>query len=251
MSPLIGFRRNIFLDWLDATAAFCTETDDAHELRARLEPIVAQRIRYQDNARQAIDILLNIWLTTGEAHRSLRDEAVRLFAQISTPGDRVCLHYGLTLLHYDFFRTSCTIIGQMSRYADQFAPADIKKRIFAELGQLGAANMAVDRVIFSLRNWGLLVDGERRGLYRPRRQDLSVQQNSIEQWLLAVALTAHQAEEIPFADLVRLPELFPFRFTLTIDDLRRSPRFEVHRQGLGWDMVRRADSFSPVIRESQ
>lgn len=71
----------------------------------------------------------------------------------------------------------------------------------------------------------------------------------IEQWLLAVALAAHQAEELPFADLLRLPELFPFRFTLTGDDLRRSPRFEVHRQGLGWDMVRLADSYSPVLGE--
>ncbi len=51
------------------------------------------------------------------------------------------------------------------------------------------------------------------------------------------ALTAHPAEELPSSDLVRLPELFPFRFTLTVEDLRGSTRFAVHRQGLGWDMV--------------
>jgi hypothetical protein len=39
---------------------------------------------------------------------------------------------------------------------------------------------------------------------------------------------------------VRLPELFPFRFTLSVDDLRQTERFEVHRQGMGWDMVRLA-----------
>ena len=42
---------------------------------------------------------------------------------------------------------------------------------------------------------------------------------------------------MPFSDLVRLPELFPFRLHLGSGDLRPSPRFEVHRQGLGWDMI--------------
>jgi len=37
---------------------------------------------------------------------------------------------------------------------------------------------------------------------------------------------------------VHLPELFPFRFTLTVDHLRAHPWFVVQRQGAGWDMVR-------------
>ena len=56
--------------------------------------------------------------------------------------------------------------------------------------------------------------------------------------MLQAALAAHPAQDLPFADLVRLPELFPFRFTLSVDDLRQTERFEVHRQGMGWDMVR-------------
>ncbi len=38
--------------------------------------------------------------------------------------------------------------------------------------------------------------------------------------------------------LVLLPELFPFPFTLNLDQLRQHPRFAVQRQGAGWDMVR-------------
>jgi hypothetical protein len=37
---------------------------------------------------------------------------------------------------------------------------------------------------------------------------------------------------------VLLPELFPFRFTLTLDHLHQHPQFAVQRQGAGWDMVR-------------
>ncbi len=240
MRPEIGFRRNIYLDWLDATAAFCTETDDPQELRIRLDPIIAEHVTHPENRRMAIDILLNIWLRTDECHHTLQNEAVALFAQASTPSDRVWLHYGLTLLRYDFFRVTCAIIGQMSRSSDDLTSAEVKKRLFAQVGQLGAVNKAAEAVVFSLRNWGMLLPGERHLAYRPLRHEVTAEQAGLEAWLLAAAVTAHQAEELPFADLVRLPELFPFRFTLTVDSLRRSPRFEVHRQGLGWDMVRLA-----------
>jgi hypothetical protein len=36
--------------------------------------------------------------------------------------------------------------------------------------------------------------------------------------------------------------LFPFHFTLNVDDLRQTARFEIQRQGMGWDMVRLADA---------
>jgi hypothetical protein len=56
--------------------------------------------------------------------------------------------------------------------------------------------------------------------------------------MLAVALHAHPGEELPFADLVRLPELFPFAFNVRVDDLRQQSRFTVERTAGGWDMIR-------------
>jgi hypothetical protein len=64
----------------------------------------------------------------------------------------------------------------------------------------------------------------------------------LEAWLLAAALTAHPAHDLPLEDLLRLPELFPFRFTVNADLLRRSGWFEVYRQGSGWDMVALAET---------
>ena len=63
----------------------------------------------------------------------------------------------------------------------------------------------------------------------------------------ALVLAAQAGETQAFAGLVRLPELFPFRFALSVEDLRRSPRFEVHRQGLGWDMVRLAPASVNIV----
>ncbi|MGB1250713.1 MAG: hypothetical protein ACPG8W_08895 [Candidatus Promineifilaceae bacterium] len=45
-------------------------------------------------------------------------------------------------------------------------------------------------------------------------QGLSTASQALERWLLQVALTLSDAEEVPFQDLLRQPFLFPFRFSL-------------------------------------
>lgn len=233
----IGFRRNIYLGWMDAVAAFCGETGEIGEIRRRLDPIVAEQVKSTDNRREAIDILVNVWVKSAALHPVLHADAVRLFAQAQEVTDRVWLHYGMTLLAYDFFRLGVRTIGQLSRYQETITPADVKRRLAAEMGQLGALEKAAERIVFTLRNWGILVESSRRYAYRPQRQHFGASTLELEAWLLAVALRAGPADELPFADLVRLPELFPFRFGVGVDDLRRMERFEVHRQGLGWDVV--------------
>jgi hypothetical protein len=81
--------------------------------------------------------------------------------------------------------------------------------------------------------------GQRRGALCPAPPAVAGDVG-LEAWLLACAVWAHPAAEVPFADLVRLPELFPFRFAIGVDGVRRSSLFEVQRQGAGWNMVRTA-----------
>ncbi|HBY96314.1 MAG TPA: hypothetical protein DEP84_20560 [Chloroflexi bacterium] len=237
MDKGIGFNRNIYLSWLDATAALCSETDDPAQVRARLEPVVGQDIHNADNRRKAIDILINIWVKTGSIAPDLRNAAVRYFETGQEMSDRLWLHYGLALLYYSFFREGAAAIGQLSRSEDAITPAMVKRRLVAERGELGSLEKAVERIIFSLRDWGVLEETSQRYAYAPQRKAFSTTNAELEAWLLACALEAHPAEELVFSDLLRLPELFPFRFTLTVDSLRQHPRFAVHRQGSAWDVV--------------
>ena len=238
MDKGIGFNRNIFLPWLDAAAAFCAETDDPAEIRARLEPVLSQDMKGVDARRKTIDILINIWLKSRDLVPDLRAEAVNWFQTTPAIDDRLWLHYGLTLAYYPFFRECVAAIGQFSRYEGVITNRMVKQRLASERGHLGSLNRAVERVVASLRNWSILTASDQRYAYVPQRQSLSASSTDLETWLLACALRAHPAEELPFMDLLRLPELFPFRFTLTVDHLRAHPRFAVQRQGAGWDAVR-------------
>ncbi len=238
MNKGIGFNRTVFRSWLDATAAFCAETDDPEELRARLEPVVGQHLTGEEGRRKTIDVLLNIWLKSGEIAPALQEEAVDWFQASPVVEDRLWLHYGLSLLYYSFFRECVAVVGQVSRLEGTITSRTVKERLTAERGHLGSLDRSAGRVIGSLRDWGVLTETEERYVYEPQRRAFSASRTELEAWLLACAIQAHPAEELPFADLVRLPELFPFRFTVTVDELSRHPRFDVQRQGPGWEMVR-------------
>ena len=238
MDKGIGFNRSIFLPWLDAAAAFCAETDDPAEIRERLEPVVGQHLKGVEARRKTIDILINIWLKSADVVPDLRTEAVSWFQTTPVIEDRLWLHYGLTLVYYPFFRECAAAIGQFSRYEGTITNRMVKQRLVAERGHLGSLDRSAQCVVASLRNWGILTESEKLHAYVPKRQGFSASSADLEAWLLACALRAHPAEELPFADLLHLPELFPFRFTLTVDHLRAHPWFAVQRQGAGWDMVR-------------
>lgn len=237
MNKGVGFNRNIKRDWLDAAASLLQETHDPALLRARLEPIVGQEIS-PENTRKTIDILLNIWLKSGAKEKRLKDAAAAFFQQTNDLNDRLWLHYGLTVITYPMFAAVAGVIGRMGRHEEGLSAAAIKKRVMAELGQVGSLDVAMSRVIFSLRDWGLVANGAERNSYILRYQVFSTSNQALESWLLACVLTAHPAEEIPFADLIHLPLLFPFCIALTPDTLRQSSWFTIQRQGLGLDMVR-------------
>ena len=59
----------------------------------------------------------------------------------------------------------------------------------------------------------------------------------LQLWLLEAMLAASASDEIEAHQLLRLPELFPFTFTVGVGDLRKHEGFNIHRQGLDMDMV--------------
>ena len=237
MDKNIGLRRNSRCARLDAAATARVHHDDPNEVRAELDLVVAADIASAVNRRKAIDILINIWCKTSDLAPKLWQPALARFPTASA-SDRLWLHYGLTLLYNPFFRDTVATIGQTVRFGDPVTPGLVKQRLVATRSQLGSLDKAAERVVFSLRNWGLLVEANRRSTYLPIQPALPTKDQALEGWLLACVLRAHSAREIPFADLIRLPEIFPFHISIGLIQLRHHADLDFQRQSSGWDMVR-------------
>ena len=232
----IGFNRNVKVDWLNAIASYVSETEDQTEIRVRLEAIMPE-VKGVETKRKNIDILINIWLKSKEVIPGLHTEAQDIFKAIVDPKDRLWLHYGLTLVYYPYFREVARLVGQISRYEDEFTKIMVKEKLIASRGELGSLERSLRYVISSMKDWGVLSEGKSRSTYTSNRKEFVTSNQLLETWLLACALHAHPASQLPFEDLLRLPELFPFSFSINVDFLRSQNKFEIHRQGAGMIMV--------------
>lgn len=237
MDKGIGFSRTIELDWLDATASLCLDKVDITEMRKRLVPIIQDKVHGVEAQRKTIDVLTAIWARSEKSVPRLRQQALEIYPTLSIREDRVWLHYGMTLVCYQIFRRCTAVIGQVSRSEDTITRKIIKERITAEIGHLGALDRSIERIIASLTEWGILSHGIERNIYKIHMRVIQASSINLQTWLLACALRSHPSDAVPFADLVALPELFPFRFTSTINDLMRDDRFKIDRQGGGLEMV--------------
>jgi hypothetical protein len=237
MDKGIGFSRTINFDWLDVTASLCIQNIEPLKIRQHLAETISETVHGTDAQRKTIDVLSAIWVKTEKKTPQIRREALALFPILSSSEERFWLHYGMSLVCYPFFRKCVAAIGQVSRTEELITRKMIKDRIAGDYGHLGALDRSVERIIASLTNWGALANTNQKQNYRIILRRFS-SSNNLQSWLLTCALYAHPSEGIPFDDLVHLPELYPFKFTIGVDNLRRDARFEVQRQGGGLEMVR-------------
>ncbi len=235
MDKGIGFNRTLTLKWLNTAANLRSQSDDLASLRQDLEKVLLEDMKGIEARRKTIDGLVNIWLKSVDISPSLYKTALDLLPEVSEP-DRIWLHYGLILVYYPFFRNCTAIIGQITRVREIFTRKMVKERLAGEMGHFGDLNRSSERLMASLVDWNILIQ-QNKNENRLSLPPITIEHKEVQTWLLACALFSHPANEMPYSDLLNLPELFPFRFTVSLDDLRKSDKFIIQRQG-GWEMVR-------------
>lgn len=241
----IGFARTVTRNWLDLTASLFLQVDDPAQVRTVLDEKLQDELKGKEFRRKTIDVLLGIWRKSAETAPALHQAACGLFSHAYTSEEHLWLHYGLALVQYPLFRYVVEVIGRLSRLEDTLTRKQIKSQVAAEWGHLGDLDRSIERICASLTEWGLFLEAEKRGTYRPAVNVLRTENTELQAWLLACALYAHPAETLPVSDLLRLPELFPFDLSgMSIAQLRQADWFEITREG-NWDMVR-LKSYFPV-----
>jgi hypothetical protein len=121
--------------------------------------------------------------------------------------------------------------------------------MLAAWGDRTTTKEAVQKLITSLLDWGVLRSAKHGHFLLADKLTSGI--SDLQLWLLEALLRASAADEIEAHQLLRLPELFPFKFTASLGDLRRSDCFNIHRQGLDMDMVTvRGTTLEPMMKSS-
>ena len=237
MDKGFGFSRTITLDWLDLTASLCLQGVEPAVIRQQLAGSISDTVYGLEAQRKTIDVLMAIWIKSKDSVPVLHKQALSIFPTLTTANERLWAHYGLALAYYPVFRKCVNVIGQISRTEESITRNVVKDKIAADFGHFGALNRAVERILASLKNWGVLIGTSEKSIYKILRKTFDTQNPELETWLLACSLSAHPSDGLPINDLVQLPELFPFQIRIGVDVLQKSAIFEVHRQGGGLDNI--------------
>jgi hypothetical protein len=231
----IGFDRFIRLRWLDETALLAAEHRDGDLLRKALLQRLAHDLAGKEAQQKTVIQLTRIWWRVPEVHCALRDEALARFDACSL-GDRLILHWGMTLLAFPLFAQAAAYVGRLLRLQGTFCQSQLRQRLGAEWGPSTTLRTAVPRIVRSMLEWGVLqVDGGEVGVYRSSVQPVTIEP-AVVPWAIEALLTSRTGDA-PLADLLRSAELFPFVITVASQDLVESNRLHIYQQGQDMIMV--------------
>ena len=235
---IIGFDRRIRLDWLDATAEWTDQGLSAAEIRAQVARLLDGHVAGDGphSARgKTTTVLLHVWTAVPDRVVPLRDDALALLRGRCCR-DRLPLHWGMCLATYPFFRDVAATTGRLLALQGEAALSQIARRMAESWGERTTVARAVQRVVRSCVEWGVLVETGRRGVFSPAEK-VVVSGDAVGPWLLEAGLLSNGRREYPLRGLVEGASFYPLGSTPSVGDVSRNPRLELCRQGLDEDVV--------------
>ena len=233
----IGFDRTIRAEWLDAAAARIANGDSADDTRKFLWDFLEDVERgntYNSGRGKTLTVLTRIWISVPEKARTLKHEALKQIASAQVE-QRIAIHWAMTAGIHPFFFDVAMHVGKLIRLHGDANRTQIRRRMTQIWGDRSTLERAIQRVLRSLVQWGLLQPGEEHGSLMGLPQRIQVDQN-VSQLLVHAVLLGH-GKGLAFSQLIEHPALFPFRLDLSVRELTRNPNFHVQREGDHSDFV--------------
>ncbi|MBK7032426.1 MAG: hypothetical protein IPI24_08105 [Ignavibacteria bacterium] len=234
MRKVVGISQKTRRAWLDAGLDLLVQTTNEAELRELLDKYLIDDLPGKESRAKSAGIVLRIWSSIPPKRVSIRDRALALLPQISGQ-ERIWLHWGMAALAYPFFRDTAEVVGRLLWLQDSFTTKQVQNRIVPVWGDRTTVTEATQKLITSFIEWGVL-HSSRPGHLEPSER-LRTDNEELELWLLHALLAANPADEIELNQLWRLPESFPFCYSLSVADIRGCGDLEIHRQGFDMNMV--------------
>ncbi len=235
MRKIVGISQKIKRAWMDALLDQLVQTTDEAELRSFLDKYLIVDLPGKESRAKAAGIVLRIWSGIPADCVDLRHRALALLPRVSGQ-ERIWLHWGMVALAYPFFRDTAEVIGRLLALQEDFTTSQVQARMLTTWGDRATNKEAVQKLITSMVDWGVLRPTKKKGHFLLARK-MTTSIPDLQLWLLEALSRASAADEIEAQHLLRLPESFPFTMNVGLADLRSHAGFIIHRQGLDMDMI--------------
>ncbi len=239
---MIGYNRTVKLAWLDETVDLIQSGLADAEVYAALSDRLKEELSVGSTAKRGsrektITLLLKTWVRVPSDLRDLRGEALQM-AQGFRRAERLPLHWGMTMAVYPFWRVVAEVTGRLFRLQGTASPMQVQRRVKELLGEREVVARSTRYVLRAFADWGVIVDGETGGEYRPVPAE-AVTDPKMAAWLLEATVLSTSEGAADFNSLSNTPSLFPFHLAkVSAGELAASGRLDVIRHGLEDTLVR-------------
>jgi hypothetical protein len=208
---VIGFDRELRLEWLDAVASRSASGDSPEVVRPWLDGHLADVLGGRGrsgNRGKTVTVLTRIWVNVPHRCLPLRNKAIGLLAA-GDATDRLALHWAMASAVYPFFAEVVTVMGRLLALQGEVERQAVIRRVVETWGDRPAVSRGCRAVWHSVKGWGVLDEGSKRGLYT-RRSGLPQPSPAVLALLFDALTVNSERPQAPLRDAVLPPGLFPF-----------------------------------------
>lgn len=224
----VGFLKPVKADWLNLTVKELKEGKDKEEIRKSLKEYISNFYESKDTVRKAAAVLMNTWVDIDDENKNLRDLALSLFDN-ADEDEKIALHYGLMIAAFPIFYDVVFLIGKILYIDENFKIDYIKKRIYEKWGERQTVRYSIDRIIMSLKEWGL-IENEKIGVYKIGKK-IYINNDEIKAFLISSYLKVSERSYVDINEINNIYSLFPFVLDMNLSDIKKNNILSINNIG--------------------
>ena len=233
MSKEIGFLNYIRLEWLDAALAHHISSKNIKAVKKNLYDLIEKEIQSKEVTRKTIDALTRTWIRIPSKDRSLQEDAMKFYDEIS-PSKKLLLHWGMLLIRFPFFRDVCYYIGLLDSIQKEIPVKKLHQKMIEKWGHRTSMIRALDRVIQSMIEWNVIT---KSNSFLYVNEPIEIKEIDLLLWFLECLSKAENAQTMTYENLVSSLTKFPFVINLPSYYVKKSKRFEYYIQGTNLETI--------------
>ena len=238
----IGFSQRVRLEWLEQTANLVLAGNDKAAVNDALQQLLKEKVSVggqaeRGNREKIITILLKTWLTVPRELEGLRVEGLELLRRIPRR-DHLAVHWGMVMAVYPFWSGVAVQVGRLLRLQGSAAAAHVQRRVREQYGERDTVSRAARRVLTSYRDWGIIEEGQSKGVYTQGLR-LKIDDVTLISWLGGAFLHSTSNRSAALNEFMSHPSLFPFQLKPITSGqlLSASTSLESVRHGLDEEII--------------
>ena len=227
MAKTVGLSRALKLEWLNKAVDLVNEGMAPENIKEALNDYIGFELNSPDKIRKSRAILMNLWVHPFEDEKANLVRKQALEAMKDGNEDKLAMHWCMLLLYYPVFVDVTGMIGKISSMQDSFSLAWLKDKIFEEWGERTTLLHTLPKIMQTLRQLGV-VDSN-GGIYTVNHYEIKdvVTKKILLKTILALKMNAYYEP----SELAKIPQMFPFEYTVDSELLFGNQDFEISNFG--------------------